>query len=75
VRISLAEMICKISSNFEKKSIISGIVPLLETLLKDESLDVRLTLMNNINLMNTILGPELIKKHILPLFNNIKNEK
>ncbi len=75
MRISLAEVICKIASCFDTKGIISSIVPLISTLLKDESLDTRLMVLKNISILNKMLDNDDIKKYILPLFQNIHVEK
>jgi len=55
--------------------VISGLIPIIETLLKDEILDVRLSILKNINLLNEKIGKEMVIKHIVPLFNNIIGEK
>lgn len=61
VRISLAEILCKISLYFQPKSIVSGIIPIIESLLKDEMLDVRLAIIKNINHLNAVIGADNIK--------------
>lgn len=71
----MAEVLCKITGCFDRNIIISGLIPIIETLLKDEILDVRLSILKNINLFNEKIGKESVVKHIVPLFNNIINEK
>lgn len=75
MRTSLAEIISKIAGNFDSKSIKGTIIPIVDKLMKDEVLDVRLTLLKNISLLNILLGYDGIKKDLLPLFNEINKEK
>ena len=48
---------------------------MIETLMKDEVLDVRLNLIKNISGLNVQLGPDGIKRHLIPMFNQIQQEK
>lgn len=68
VRSSLGEVLCEIANKFEVKNVVSGILPIIESLLKDEVLDVRVNLLNGISSLNVHLGPDNVKKHVLPLF-------
>ena len=43
--------------------------------MKDEVLEVRLTLIKNIGLLNMLLGYDGIKRDLLPLFTQIQQEK
>lgn len=72
---SLGEVICLLGTRLDAKTLASTIVPAVATLLKDETLEVRLSVMQHIASLNAELGSENTSKLILPLFAGIESDK
>ncbi|KRX09975.1 Armadillo-type fold [Pseudocohnilembus persalinus] len=76
VKSSLGEVICDIAVQLnDEQLIMSEIIPILDTLLKDEVIEVRLMVLSKINLLNSVLSKENVKQSILPMFQSMVEEK
>lgn len=75
MRISLSEIVCHISPSFQVNHAVSEVLPLIEILLKDEVLDVRLNVINHIVHFNCHIGSANVRTYVLPLFSLVFKEK
>ena len=74
VRNSIAQVISKISCHLSPKLIIENLIPIIKTIFNDESLDVKLSIIDSFAIFHQTLGQENVRVHILPLITN-SNEK
>ena len=75
VRLSLAQTICKIPIRNDPNFFGKSLLPIFQTLFKDEVTEVRVALIQNISFLAGVLDKQQIKVHLLPLLFAITNDK
>jgi hypothetical protein len=63
------------ATRVDVKILTANVIPVIGTLLKDETLEVRLGVMQHISSLITELSNEDIRKYIFPLFANIERDR